>query len=138
MEQTTLFTIPEQTTCKADDVYILATDADTQFNAKSVRALFDLCEKDRSLGAACGRTIPTGVANPIVWYQKFEYSKDFWLVKASQNIIGSVTCCPGCFSLYRGQALYDIMNTFSEPSMSAFDALVKDHGKYVKLILLWQ
>ena len=74
-EQTAVFTIPEQTTCRADDVYILATDADTQFNAKSVRALFDLCEKDRSLGAACGRTIPIGATNPIVWYQKFEYSK---------------------------------------------------------------
>ncbi|XP_071110841.1 uncharacterized protein [Haliotis cracherodii] len=128
--ETSLFTIAgNQGLSKQDDVYVLATDADTQFKAKSVRALLDLCDRDQSLGAACGRTVPTGGFNPVVWYQKFEYAKDFWLVKASQNIIGSVTCCPGCFSLYRGQALADVMSTFSEPSCSAFDALVKDHGE---------
>ncbi|XP_050408224.2 uncharacterized protein LOC126823428 [Patella vulgata] len=112
-----------------EPVYILATDADTEFSAKSVSTLVELCERDHSLGAACGRTIPIGRQRPMVWYQKFEYAKDFWLVKASQNIIGSVTCCPGCFSLYRARALADVLNTFQEPSNSAFDALVKDHGE---------
>ena len=53
---------------------------------------------------------------------------DFWLVKSSQNVIGSVTCCPGCFSLYRGSAVRDVMATFSRPSDSAYDTLVKDNG----------
>lgn len=58
-----------------DDVYILATDADTEFSGSSVRVLLDLCNADRSLGAACGRTVPVGGWKPIVWYQKFEYAK---------------------------------------------------------------
>ncbi|ESO97456.1 hypothetical protein LOTGIDRAFT_114956 [Lottia gigantea] len=58
-----------------EPVYILATDADTEFNAKSVSALVELCERDHSLGAACGRTIPIGQQKPMVWYQKFEYAK---------------------------------------------------------------
>ena len=51
------------------------------------------------------------------------------MVKSSQNVIGSVTCCPGCFSLYRGAALRDVMSTFSQPSSSAYDTLVKDNGR---------
>lgn len=113
----------------SDDFYILATDADTEFSGRSVRALVDQCEADHSLGAVCGRTVPVGGLKPIVWYQKFEYAKDFWLVKSSQNVIGSVTCCPGCFSLYRGSAVRDVMDTFSRPSASAYDTLVKDHGE---------
>ncbi|KAK7088556.1 hypothetical protein V1264_022464 [Littorina saxatilis] len=120
---------PEKPCASNDDVYILATDADTEFGGSSVRILLDQCEADHSLGAVCGRTVPVGGLKPIVWYQKFEYAKDFWLVKSSQNVIGSVTCCPGCFSLYRGSAIRDVMTTFSRPSSSAFDTLVKDHGE---------
>jgi hypothetical protein len=59
----------------SDDVYILATDADTEFSGGSMRTLLDLCESDQSLGAVCGRTTPVGAAKPVVWYQKFEYAK---------------------------------------------------------------
>ncbi|RUS68673.1 hypothetical protein EGW08_023565, partial [Elysia chlorotica] len=91
--------------------------------------VLSLCACDRSLGAVCGRSVPKGSAKPIVWYQKFEYAKDFWLVKSSQNIIGSVTCCPGCFSLYRAEALSGIVDAFSQPAKSAFQCLVMDHGE---------
>lgn len=34
-----------------------------------------LMENDRErTGAVCGRIFPEGGANPIVWYQKFEYA----------------------------------------------------------------
>ncbi|GFR93579.1 chitin synthase [Elysia marginata] len=57
------------------------------------------------------------------------YLLDFWLVKSSQNIIGSVTCCPGCFSIYRGEALAGVVDAFSQPPQSAFQSLVMDHGE---------
>ena len=60
---------------KDEDVYILATDADTEFSGTSMRTLLDRCEADHSLGAVCGRTVPVGGLKPIVWYQKFEYAK---------------------------------------------------------------
>nr|KAG5697143.1 hypothetical protein BaRGS_015278 [Batillaria attramentaria] len=102
--------VPEKTGSGSDDVYILATDADTEFNGGSVRALVDQCEADHSLGAVCGRTVPVGGLKPIVWYQKFEYAKGH---------------------LYRGAALRDVMDTFSRPSASAYDTLVKDHGFHI-------
>ncbi|GAB1603483.1 hypothetical protein Ahia01_000629600 [Argonauta hians] len=49
------------------------------------------------------------------------------MIKSSQNVIGCVMCCPGCFSLYRAAAIKDIMHTYSEPIQSEFDVFVKDH-----------
>ncbi|CAL1537716.1 unnamed protein product [Lymnaea stagnalis] len=112
-----------------DDVYLLTTDADTAFDAQSLSHVLEQCESEPNIGAVCGRTIPIGAPKPIVWYQKFEYAKDFWLVKSSQNVIGSVTCCPGCFSIYRGAAMATVASEFSKPADSAFDSLVMDHGE---------
>ena len=59
-----------------DNTYILATDADMEFNADSVHSLLDLCNHDNRVGGACGRTHPIGQRiGPMVWYQKFEYAK---------------------------------------------------------------
>lgn len=48
--------------------------------------------------------------------------------KSAQNIIGSVMCCPGCFSLYRFEALHDCIDTYSMPTSSASEVLTKDNG----------
>lgn len=59
-----------------DQTYILATDADMEFDDNSVKELLETCNRDLRLGGACGRTRPIGKTNgPIVWFQMFEYAK---------------------------------------------------------------
>ena len=59
-----------------DQTYILATDADMEFEDESVLQLLTLCNNDRRIGGACGRTHPVGQrSSPLVWYQMFEYAK---------------------------------------------------------------
>lgn len=59
-----------------DQTYILATDADMEFKPEAVLELLNLCNWDKRLGGACGRTHPIGKKNgPIVWHQIFEYAK---------------------------------------------------------------
>lgn len=48
--------------------------------------------------------------------------------KSAQNIIGSVMCCPGCFSLYRFEALNDCIETYCMPTSSMSDVFTKDNG----------
>ncbi|GFO08503.1 chitin synthase [Plakobranchus ocellatus] len=113
-----------------DHTFILATDADMAFRGEAVKELLQLCESDLRVGAACGRTHPIGKRrSPIVWHQVFEYAKDFWMIKSAQNIIGSVSCCPGCFSLYRASAISDVMDKYSSPTRSPFTVYVKDTGE---------
>lgn len=54
---------------------------------------------------------------------------DFWMIKSAQNIIGSVMCCPGCFSLYRVNAIKELLQTYSQPSVEPYDVFIKDTGK---------
>ena len=41
------------------------------------------------------------------WYQMFEYAIGHWLQKATEHVMGCVLCSPGCFSLFRAEAIMD-------------------------------
>ena len=49
------------------------------------------------------------------WYQMFEYAVGHWFQKATEHVMGCVLCSPGCFSLFRGEALMapNVMNTYT-------------------------
>lgn len=96
----------ERKQAMADNTYLLALDGDIDFQPSAVTRLVDLMKKNKNLGAACGRILPTG-SGFMVWYQKFEYAIGHWLQKATEHIMGCVLCSPGCFSLFRASALMD-------------------------------
>ncbi|XP_052065199.1 chitin synthase chs-2-like isoform X2 [Mytilus californianus] len=119
----------EQDNFYCDD-YILATDADMTFPDTSILEVLHMCESDPTVGAVCGRTYPKGVhCRPIVWLQMFEYAKDLWIIKSSQNIIGSVMCCPGCFSMYKLEAVKEVVAEYSVPVANIEDVFTKDNGE---------
>jgi chitin synthase len=67
----------------------------------------------------------------MVWYQKFEYAIGHWMQKATEHVIGCVLCSPGCFSLFRGEALMDnaVMNKYTTVSDEARHYVQYDQGK---------
>ncbi|XP_019622855.1 PREDICTED: uncharacterized protein LOC109468915 [Branchiostoma belcheri] len=110
------------------DTYILATDADVKFTPESARALLDLARRDPTVGAVCGRTHPLG-SGPMVWYQKFDYAVGHWYQKTANSVLGSVLCCPGCFSIYRAEALREALGTYAGGVSEAREFLMKDMGE---------
>ena len=44
-------------------------------------------------------------------------------------MLGSVLCSPGCFSLYRCQAVRDVLPTYATGVDHAFEFLTKDMGR---------
>lgn len=111
-----------------DQCYILTTDADVKFTHDSVEALIDQIIEDPGVGAVCARTHPLG-SGPIVWYQIFDYAIGHWFQKVANHMFGSVLCSPGCFSLYRCQAVRDVLPTYATKVDHAFDFLTKDMGE---------
>ena len=89
---------------KSQNTFLLALDGDVVFEPKAVTLLLDVMIKNRGIGAACGRINPTG-SGVIAGYQKFEYAVGHWLQKSTEDALGNVLCSPGCFSLFRLQAL---------------------------------
>ncbi|KAL3043514.1 hypothetical protein OYC64_003388 [Pagothenia borchgrevinki] len=112
------------------NTYILALDGDTDFQPAAVMLLIDRLKMYPRVGAACGRIHPTG-SGPAVWFQKFEYAVSHWLQKTAEHVIGCVLCSPGCFSLFRAEALMDdnVMKKYSTKSMEASNYIQYDQGE---------
>ena len=136
MYYTLFFRVPtdneHQTKEELDEHYertfILTTDADIVFTPESVKSLIEMLVRDRTVGAVCARTHPLGTG-PVVWYQVFDYAVGHWFQKVAENIMGSVLCCPGCFSLFRTSALKDVVQIYASNVSLAKDFLTKDMGE---------
>ncbi|XP_066298316.1 chitin synthase chs-2-like isoform X1 [Branchiostoma lanceolatum] len=117
--------------CKTDldrDSYILATDADVKFSPQSAKALMEIMSTDPSVGAVCARTHPLG-SGPLVWYQMFDYAIGHWFQKVANSVLGTVLCCPGCFSVYRCKAVRDTLATYASTVSKGEEFLTKDMGE---------
>ncbi|KAF9161173.1 hypothetical protein DFQ26_004795 [Actinomortierella ambigua] len=82
--------------------YILQVDADTEVEPESLNRLIACCVNDSRVIGLCGET---KVANEdgsfTTMIQVYEYYISHHLAKSFESLFGSVTCLPGCFSLYR-------------------------------------
>ncbi|GAB1227477.1 hypothetical protein ENUP19_0340G0063 [Entamoeba nuttalli] len=118
-----------------EDTFILFTDGDTYFSPSSVRKLCLEISSNPRCGAISGRIYPDGKG---VWasFQKFEYATSHWLQKPAEELLGSVLCCPGCFTLLRLEAIYEdnlrdkrIFDKYSEPPQSSIGILTHNFGE---------
>ena len=110
------------------DTFILTTDADIDFKAKSVVVLLDMLASNPSVAAVCARTHPKG-QGLLYWYQLFDYAIGHWFQKPAEHILGSVLCSPGCFSVFRCSALNLVLEEYSTEVTSASEFLKKDMGE---------
>lgn len=82
--------------------YIFTVDADTQVTPESLNRLVASAADDSSIIGICGETKLTNEEGS--WWtmiQVYEYYISHHLSKAFESLFGSVSCLPGCFSLYR-------------------------------------
>ena len=54
-----------------------------------------------------------------------------WLQKSTEHVMGCVLCSPGCFSLFRAEALMtkNVMKTYTTKSTEPFHYVQYDQGK---------
>ncbi|KAF8967535.1 chitin synthase [Flammula alnicola] len=82
--------------------YIFTVDADTTVTPDSLNRLVATTSDDSSIIGVCGETKLTNEEGS--WWtmiQVYEYYISHHLSKAFESLFGSVTCLPGCFTLYR-------------------------------------
>ena len=82
--------------------YLCFVDADTQLEESSLNRLVTTMVSDRDIIGMCGVTrITNPKENFVTKIQVYEYFISHYMGKAFESCFGSVTCLPGCFSLYR-------------------------------------
>ncbi|KAI1501023.1 class V chitin synthase [Biscogniauxia marginata] len=85
--------------------FMLQIDADTVVAPDSATRMVASFLDDTRLIAVCGETALTNAKGSfITMIQVYEYYISHNLVKAFESLFGSVTCLPGCFSMYRLRA----------------------------------
>ncbi|KAI9143361.1 chitin synthase-domain-containing protein [Paraphysoderma sedebokerense] len=101
--------------------YCLMVDADTEVEPEGLNALVASMVHDQRKIGVCGETT---VANKwtswVTWIQVHEYYINHHLGKTFESIFGSVTCLPGCFSMYR------IRYLDGEPAL-VHDKIIEDY-----------
>ncbi|KAJ1552492.1 Chitin synthase, class 3, partial [Cladochytrium tenue] len=95
-----LFTItgvnPEKYEC------VLMIDADTRIYPDSITHMVSCLLKDDRIMGLCGETrVSNKWDSWVTMIQVFEYYISHHMSKAFESVFGTVTCLPGCFSMYR-------------------------------------
>ncbi|KAI9667053.1 MAG: hypothetical protein M1829_005594, partial [Trizodia sp. TS-e1964] len=86
--------------------FMLQIDADTVVAPDSATRMVAAFLHDTRLIGICGETALTNAkASFITMIQVYEYYISHNLSKAFESLFGSVTCLPGCFSMYRLRAV---------------------------------
>ncbi|OCF41838.1 chitin synthase [Kwoniella heveanensis CBS 569] len=82
--------------------YLFMVDADTTVDELSLNRLVSAMMHDKKIIGVCGETsIANSKQSIVTMSQVYEYFISHHLAKAFESLFGSITCLPGCFSMYR-------------------------------------
>lgn len=82
--------------------FLMQVDADTEVSDESTAQLASALHHNGKIQAICGETALSNSKKSIItMMQVYEYYISHNLAKAFESLFGSVTCLPGCFSMYR-------------------------------------
>lgn len=82
--------------------YLLMVDADTAVSEDSLNRLVSACAHNAKIAGICGETsLQNDEKSWWTMIQVYEYFISHHLAKAFESLFGSVTCLPGCFTMYR-------------------------------------
>ncbi|KAM0472860.1 hypothetical protein ACHAPX_008537 [Trichoderma viride] len=82
--------------------YLLMVDADTCVQEDSLNRLVAACAHNGKIAGICGETsLENDQKSWWTMIQVYEYYISHHMAKAFESLFGSVTCLPGCFTMYR-------------------------------------
>ncbi|KAL2825199.1 chitin synthase-domain-containing protein [Aspergillus cavernicola] len=104
--------------------FILQVDADTVVAPDAATRMVSSCLNDTRIIGVSGETSLTNAkTSAVTMIQVYEYYISHNLIKAFESLFGSVTCLPGCFTMYRirsaetGKPLFvskEVVESYSE------------------------
>ena len=129
--------------------FLLQIDADTVVAPDSATRMIAAFLHDTKLIGVCGETaLSNAKSSFITMMQVYEYYISHNLTKAFESLFGSVTCLPGCFTMYRiraaesGKPLFvsrEVVEEYSEirvDTLHAKNLLHLGEDRYLTTLLL--
>jgi hyaluronan synthase len=114
---------------------IVVIDSDTLVDKNSVRLLVRSFA-DPSVAAVSGLTnILNEDASMLTRVQALIYEISFRIHKSAESALGSVTCCPGCFSAYRRERILPLLDEWSTQTFLGRETIFGDDRALTMLLL---
>jgi hyaluronan synthase len=88
---------------------VVFVDSDSFLEKGALRLLIHHFS-DKTVGAVSGNTgVANHCSNLLTKMQSIRYAVSFDIFKSAESYFGVVTCCPGCFSAYRMEAITPVL-----------------------------
>ncbi|CAO3591285.1 unnamed protein product [Absidia cylindrospora] len=82
--------------------FVLMVDADTEVMPDGLNRMVSVLVHDIKIIGLCGETLLSNEKESwVTMIQVYEYFISHYLIKAFESLFGTVTCLPGCFTIYR-------------------------------------
>lgn len=95
----------------SDAEVVIFVDSDSFVERGAARLIVEHFLEDGSVGAVAGNSlVENEKCNFLTRMQSARYGVSFDVFKSSESVFGAVTCCPGCFSAYRREAVLKVMD----------------------------
>lgn len=96
----------------AKNEIIVFVDSDSFLKKDAVRLLVHHFTNQR-VGAVSGNTgVANHQVNALTKMQSIRYAVSYDIFKVCESFFGAVTCCPGCFSAYRKNAIIPVISAW--------------------------
>ncbi|KAI9314523.1 chitin synthase-domain-containing protein [Dichotomocladium elegans] len=82
--------------------FVLMVDADTEVHKEGLSRMVSVLMNDSRIIGLCGETLLSNAKDTwVTMIQVYEYFISHYMIKAFESLFGTVTCLPGCFTIYR-------------------------------------
>jgi hyaluronan synthase len=121
---------------RATDAEIIAfVDSDSVLEADAMRILVQGFH-DEKVGAICGHADVLNVrATWLTRMQAVRYFVAFKVIKAAESVFNAVTCCSGCFSAYRREAIMPHLDWWEKQMFLGVESTFGDDRSLTNCVL---
>jgi hyaluronan synthase len=113
-------------------------DSDSFISSLGLRYMVEHFMGNEKIGAVAGNTkVENAETNLLTRMQSIQYAISFDIYKASESVHRSVTCCPGCFSAYRKEAIGPLVDAWKEQNFLGSKGTFGDDRGLTNFVLKW-
>ncbi|KKQ93966.1 MAG: Glycosyl transferase family 2 [candidate division CPR2 bacterium GW2011_GWC2_39_10] len=115
---------------------IIFIDSDSSIDPNCLKEIVRPFSKDKKIGAVSGHALVSNAdANLLAKMQEIRYFNAFRSAKALESLLGFVSCCPGCCSAYKREAILPIMKAWLNQSFLGVKCMYGDDRSLTNLVL---
>ncbi len=119
----------------SNEIFVFV-DSDSYLHVDAIKHITEHFIENEKIGAVAGNTrVENKNENLLTRMQSIQYAISFDIYKAAESVHSSVTCCPGCFSAYRREAIKPLIQNWREETFFGIKGTFGDDRSLTNFVL---